>query len=369
MKEICDTSFEVRSSGLDERGEQGLGDELTQGFVNLKLGNLSAARASFSQAAARQPGLAMAHAGEALACQLLGHPMEALPAVNRALALDAHDLVALKVLARINLDMGLLQAAQGLCSKILQINSGDPDATAMLAQAVARLRSERNRPARRTGPNYDAYVSLGFNCEPGLQFQRIGHHSGSFFRFTFSPYETTFDLIKHDFADVFLRENLIPLGGTTRMVRDVKYNLTLHSDLPSVPDAATGVAVFSTGPDFDRLYRQEFEKVQYLAGKWRSQAASSQRVLYVIKHEGGQGRARGEELLGLFNAKYPQHDFRILLLQTEEQKEADWKQPRLTNRYLSRFNPLADAHDADIGGWDRIFAEFPLKEGVRSVVP
>jgi hypothetical protein len=294
--------------------------------------------------------------------------MEALNAVNRALALDAHDLVALKVLVRINLEMGLFQAAQGLCSKILQINSGDPDATTMLAQAVARLRPERSTPPRRTGPNYDAYVSLGFNCEAGLQFQRIGYQSGSFFRFTYSSYQATCDLIKNDFADVYLRENLIPLGGKMRMVREVKYDLSFHSDLPSLPDAITGTEVFSTGPDFDRLYRQEFEKVRYLAGKWESLMVSSQRVLYVIKHEGGQGRARGEELLGLFNAKYPQHDFRILYLQTEEQKEPDWGVPRLTNRYLPRFSPIEDAHDGDIQGWDRIFAEFPLNEGVRSVV-
>jgi hypothetical protein len=272
------------------------------------------------------------------------------------------------VLVRIDLDMNLPEEAAGICRRILGLNPGDPDATAMRQQAAVLAAvplAERIKPREPDRPGYDAYVSLGNNCEAGLQFQRIGYDTGSFFRFTFSSLAATCQLIREDFDGVYLRENLVPLGGSIPMVRDARYQVNFHSELPMAANPADGSACFLFGPDFDRIYDRELAKVRYLVGKGRALAASDQRVLYFVKHEGGHGRARAEELLDLFLARYPRHDFHILFLQTEDRREDDWGVPRLTNRYLPRFAPITQAHDADGEAWGRIFAEFPLQDSGR----
>lgn len=207
---------------------------------------------------------------------------------------------------------------------------------------------------------YDAYVSLGFNCEPGLQFQRHGYHEGSFFRFTFSSLESTLALLRADFADVFLKENIVP--HTDTLVRDVKYGVVFHSDLHSEVEATTGRREFKRDYNFDQVHRLYTTlTIQPLVQKWRALTASRQRVLYVLKLESGQGRDAAEAAHRTIQALYPAHRFCILCVQPETRREPDWNAPGLANRYLSRFAPIANAHDADHAGWDRLFAEFPLR--------
>jgi tetratricopeptide (TPR) repeat protein len=111
-------------------------DEMTLGFVNLELGDFRAALGWFTHVAELRPRLSMAHSGRALTLQLLKDPVQALDATRTALELDPRDIVALKVLVRIDLDMNLPEDARGICRKILAINPGDPDATAMLGLAA-----------------------------------------------------------------------------------------------------------------------------------------------------------------------------------------------------------------------------------------
>jgi tetratricopeptide (TPR) repeat protein len=134
----------VRKILLSARGLQprSIDDELTLGFVYLELGDLCVALDWFTHVAKMRAGLSMAHSGRALTLQLLGQPVEALAAVQAALALDPRDIVALKVLVRINLDMNLPAQANAICLRILTINPGDPDATALLKQAAIH----RSRP-------------------------------------------------------------------------------------------------------------------------------------------------------------------------------------------------------------------------------
>ena len=113
-------------------------DELALGFVHVESGDLKTALGWFTRVVSSSPNLAAAHSGQALTLQLLQRPIEALNALMRALALDSRDLIALKVLLRINLNMGMYPDARRICERILEISPDDADAAAMLRQPGVR---------------------------------------------------------------------------------------------------------------------------------------------------------------------------------------------------------------------------------------
>lgn len=204
---------------------------------------------------------------------------------------------------------------------------------------------------------YNAYISLGNNCEAGLQFRRIQYENSSFFRFTYSPFKSTIELIKNDFKNVFLKENLVPLTDT--LVRDTKYGISFHSRLPSQVDSQ-GKRQFLYSSDFDELYNQDYGKVLYLVNKWFRLVNSNTNTLYFIKDEKNTSRENAELLLNLFLKKYPDHNFSIVYLQLEQFREPDWGISRLFNRYFPKFAPRHNVPDTDIEAWNRLFFEFPL---------
>jgi O-methyltransferase len=117
------------------------------GHLEMAAENFPAALQAYTAAAANQPNLAPAYAGQALALQLLDRSAEAAPAAHRALTIDPSEIIALKVLARIHLNMHQPGIAAGLCRQILQRNSRDSEAFQMLEQALAReVKPVRSEP-------------------------------------------------------------------------------------------------------------------------------------------------------------------------------------------------------------------------------
>lgn len=212
---------------------------------------------------------------------------------------------------------------------------------------------------------YDAYISLGSNCEAGLNFRRIGYEVSSFFRFTSCNYATMFKLIESDFANVYAKENIVPV--LDRMIRDTGTGIVHHTRLLS--HETNGTRQFTQDYDFDEVYAQEYSKVQYLIQKWRDLARSNKKVLYFFKHHHATSRAAAEKLLNLMRTQYPQHQCDILYIQLDAYKEPLWPVPSLFNRYVARFAPNANANDYDIPAWDRLFAEFPLVPGADKGTP
>ncbi|MEB3356529.1 MAG: DUF1796 family putative cysteine peptidase [Synechococcales bacterium] len=204
---------------------------------------------------------------------------------------------------------------------------------------------------------FDTYISLGNNCEAGLQFRRIGYEESSFFRFTFAPFESVIELIKNGFEGVFQKENLVP--SADKMVTDSRYSISFHSQLISEMQV-NGKRVFVESLDFDSIYRKEYEKIQYFIEKWNKVVSSDKTVLYFIKGERNTGRERAQLLLDTMASKYPGHQFSIIYLQLADFREEDWKIPNLFNRYFPKFAPISSAFDADIKAWDNLFEEFPL---------
>ena len=208
--------------------------------------------------------------------------------------------------------------------------------------------------------SFDCYISLGDNCEAGLQFRRIGHEVSSIFRYAFIKPDDMRALLLQDFAGVFLKENLTP-PMDFHMVRDKKTGLVLHSDLKSTMDNE-GKRIFSNDYNFDEVFCSEKSKVDYLVTKWRSLVRSKKKVMYFFKCNDQSSREDAEILLGVFQNCYPQHDYHILYIQPKALHEPPWGYQRLHNVYLDHLAPYDNTdYGADIRGWNRIFEAYPLK--------
>jgi len=338
---------------------------LAQGHAKLAAEDLDGALACYRRVLQRQPDCEEAQAASAIVLKLSGLDVMAKRAARAALAINPANPIALKVLARVQLDWGNADLARDLCDEVLARDPADADALIMRDQC----RMEEivlPVPERGEGPGYDAYVSLGDNCETGLQFRRIGYEESRFFRFTFNPFPQVLAVIRHDFGEVYERGNLRP--HTDDMVCDTRFGVVFHSDLKSQLDPASGQRRFLSSYDFDEVYgRRDAPKVRHLVAKWRALTQSQQDVLYILKLNDDNRRALAQELLAVFRKKYPAHRATILCLQSVDPIEPDWGIPGLANRHMPCFAPFDNTHDADTAAWDRIFSEFPLRR--RSARP
>jgi hypothetical protein len=208
--------------------------------------------------------------------------------------------------------------------------------------------------------SFDCYISLGDNCEAGLQFRRIGHEVSSIFRFAFIEPDDMRKILLSDFDGIFLKENLTP-PVDCHMVRDIKTGLVLHSKLTSITDGE-GKRTFCDNYNFDKVYDSEKNKVNHLVAKWRALVRSGKRVGYFFKHNLSSSREDAETLLSLFQRCYPQHNYHLLYIQPKLLYEPPWGYERLHNVYLDHLAPYDNAENgADVAGWNKIFREFPLK--------
>jgi ubiquinone/menaquinone biosynthesis C-methylase UbiE/tetratricopeptide (TPR) repeat protein len=111
---------------------------LALGHAELNGGDLNSALAGYTAAVELLPNLPVAHASRALALQLLGRSVEAGQAARHALSLDATEVIALKVVARIHLNAGQSELAQQCCQRILKRHAKDTDARQMLEEALVQ---------------------------------------------------------------------------------------------------------------------------------------------------------------------------------------------------------------------------------------
>jgi len=336
----------------------------------LALGDIPGALDYFTAAARTDPSGVDAHHGRAECLRLVGRKAEAKSSALKCLSLAPTHVPVLTLLAELTFEMG---EERGLRQVLETLRVLDQNGIAGAGAALLELKQSCRATLmlRNARGAFDAFVSLGNNCEPAVQMVRHGYDEGSFFRYSLSSTDEVCRLVLTDFAGVYQKENLVPCSDN--MVRDVLTGVSLHSDLRSQIDPATGERRFRTDYDFDAIYRREREKIGYLIEKWRRLTASDARVLYIRKHdgsdprppegaphEGGRGRVRAQVLSDALRTKYPNHDFTLLFLQTDDERQNDWGLPRVVNRYFTRFASRHAIHDGQIAEWDQLFADFPL---------
>jgi hypothetical protein len=203
---------------------------------------------------------------------------------------------------------------------------------------------------------YDNYVSLGRNCEVAFQFRRLlGKDVACYFNWLWTPLTSLVRIIDNDFAGAFEKDHLE--ATQDKMVLDHVYGIKYHS--PFWKELGTELS----GARFHELHTQALGKIELFKNRFRTLANSKKNVLYFITTTELDARERAAELRDILVARYPHHDFRVLVLMTEDRREADWAEDRIHNRYLERFAPVLQASDAHQPSWDRIFTEFPLAPG------
>ena len=112
---------------------------LALGHVEFGLAQFDLALRRYHLAAEMNPLRAEAHSSQALTLKLLGHRREADAAARRALGIDANDIVALKVLAKIRLEEGHHHQALQLCRRVLDQNPSDAEGLDFLDQCRFEL--------------------------------------------------------------------------------------------------------------------------------------------------------------------------------------------------------------------------------------
>ena len=277
--------------------------------------------------------------------------------------LDQASLMKKIKMARETLTMRSNLSSQ-LRSSSIKLNTEQVSRDKVNSKAINKLRQDSvNSTNIVQKESFDAYISLGDNCEAGIQFLRIGYKEGSFFRFTSSNFDTTFKILKNDFNDVFNLEYIIPRPGCEKMVFNKKYKIAFHSKLISKINQE-GVQKFSSTYNFDEMFQDETNKINYLIDKWNRLMASEQKILFLLKNDSKHNyidHNRANKLCNLLLNKYKNHNFQILCIQLDKFAEPQWDNPHLTNRYFPYFAPRFSAKQGCEAAWNKIFADFPLK--------
>lgn len=207
---------------------------------------------------------------------------------------------------------------------------------------------------------FDNYVSLGHNCEGAFQVRRLlGRDVAYYFNWLVTPLDALVEVLRADFAGAYDWPNLKPTRDVG-MILDEAYGMKYHSAFRKELGGRL------EGPRFREIHVESAAKYAMLADRFRDLARSPNRVLYVVKTAHETARDKAVELRDILAARYPDHDFRIALLQTEDRQEPDWAEDRIHNRYLARFADPSRANDGHVPSWDRVFAEFPLRPGAMA---
>lgn len=125
------------------------------GHARLNSEDLPGALEAYRQCVRLAPEQSVVHACCALALQLMNRPAEAAAWAERALAIDAADPIALKVKARIAIDIGDAAVATRTCETLRKLLPGDPDVVSLSRSCLAMPAVQavaRPAPASAPGP-------------------------------------------------------------------------------------------------------------------------------------------------------------------------------------------------------------------------
>jgi len=200
---------------------------------------------------------------------------------------------------------------------------------------------------------YDYFVSLGNNCEIGLQLRRVGYDKSSFFRFTYCNYASLVNILENQFRDIFLLENLIP--HTDNMVKDTKYNIVFHSKLHST--LRDGSREFIRNKDFKEVYTQEFEKHNYLIQKDMALFRSKQKILFFIKSNMLLQMEQLDKLVDIFKKYNPDMKFQILYITPQPYISSN---DFVSIEKISKYAPDANVHDVDLDYYNKLFMQLNI---------
>jgi len=217
----------------------------------------------------------------------------------------------------------------------------------------------RHRPQSDARQGYDKYISLGNNCEVSFQIRRLlGWDVAYYFNWLITPLDSLIRIISNDFTDSLKIEKL-NLDFSSEMVVDTMYNISYHFPFQHISFDG------SIQKFLGHVHRELQAKMNYLKNRFYQICSSEHNVLYIIKTDDRDAKAKIVNFQAMLKKKFPAHKFDILAVMRDDTFEniGDWNIPGIFNRYVSFFAPCDQADKADEKNWDSLFQEFPLKTG------
>lgn len=197
---------------------------------------------------------------------------------------------------------------------------------------------------------FDKYISLGDNCEAGLNFSRIGYEYSSLLRFAMTPSKSLLDLFNNKFEGVF--EEITPVSSN--MCQCQKYKISFHTKMHS--EIIDEKRVFKKDIDIEEVHKVDLEKIAYLTKKLISDMKSQDKILYILKCRQGLKKEFVRDVYSKISSYGGNPTLLILSENILEQVDSEF----IHYEYMSRFAPHTNAYDYDKTAWDKIFAKYPL---------
>lgn len=197
---------------------------------------------------------------------------------------------------------------------------------------------------------FDKYISLGDNCEAGLNFSRIGYEYSSLLRFAMTPSKSLMDLFDNDFANIF--ETITPVSNN--MCQCQKYKISFHTKMHS--EMVDGIRKYKNNIDIESLHKTDLEKIAYLREKFLSDMKSKDRILYFLKSKQNLTK---DYVSNIYN-KIVAYGGNPTLLVLSENIIDPVENESIHYEHIPKFAPYTNAYDYDKTAWDEIFAKYPL---------
>lgn len=192
-------------------------------------------------------------------------------------------------------------------------------------------------------------VSIGDNCEVGIQLVRLGYSKGSLFRYAASRLSDIVNFIENDGQGLFDKDNIKAINAN--MVRCLKYRFAFHTKF-QIEKMDDGQFVLIDGQD--EQYDREFEKLLYLKESFFSYLRNtSEPVLFIYRSR----YSKFDDIykfIELLEKRYPSLLFKVLLIKSKEQSFATDHEKIIVEEVKHLAIPGAEIKGADECGWNQI---------------
>ncbi|QKX15829.1 hypothetical protein [Microbulbifer sp. YPW1] len=207
---------------------------------------------------------------------------------------------------------------------------------------------------------FDEYISVGDNCEAGLNFWRIGYDYSSVFRFGRSDLLENMRLLEADFDGVY--ESVSPVSND--MVRCDKYNVSWHSSIKSALEGGER-KVLCSEIEAEKYRIEEKNKLMHLVKKWHQDLASNKKIAFFYKSNSEPDVASLQRFLDYLQYKCPSLSFKLIVVLTEEQRSLLGDRlgalgGEVEVEVVKFFAPYHDAYSYSADCWDKIFSKYPV---------
>lgn len=196
--------------------------------------------------------------------------------------------------------------------------------------------------------------SLGDNCELGFVMRRIGHDSGSLFRWASMKPHSLLAMLRADLTGFYRFEDLSPLRAA--MVCDDAYGIGWHSDMRC--HAVGGrMAFVDDRPTRLAIHLREQRKLRYLVAKFRARASLGG-VLFVIKSNPGIEPGLIDTLFAQLQRLAGGAVFTLLEVQAAPEPDrigqVERRRDGLLRGYVSGFASYETADKMDFAAWSAV---------------